>query len=57
MTLKASHSARPLTRTGCQEMPQTACQSGQQANNLTGSNVARAALDAGIPVLASHLQG
>jgi len=57
MTLKASHSATPFMRPGRQEAPQSACQPCQQADNLTSSNVARAALDAGIPVLASHLQG
>jgi len=57
MTHKATHLATPFTRTGCQELPQTACQPGQQADNLTCSNVARAAFDAGIPVLASYQLG
>ena len=40
MTLKASHSATPVTPPGCQEASQTACQAGQQAAKLTRSAVA-----------------
>jgi hypothetical protein len=57
MTHKASHSASPVTPPDRQEAPQTGFQPGQQADKFTRSTVARAALNAGLAVLASQQQG
>jgi hypothetical protein len=57
MTHKASHSASPVTPPDRQEAPQTGFQPGQQADKLTRSTLARAALDAGLAVPAGHGQG
>ena len=57
MTHTARPSASPVTPLARQEPPGTLCQPGQQADKLTCSTVARAALDAGLAVLASHQQG